>query len=64
MKLRNKSTDRLKRTDEHGRFIRIEPGETMEVPDGVGEYLLTAEKHYWELDAPAPKQKPQRKEAE
>ena len=57
MKLKNKSTDRLKRTDESGRFKVILPGETMEVSDNVGQYLLKAEKHSWsKVKEPAKKQ--------
>ena len=63
MKLINKSTDLLKRTDSHGRFVRIAPGGDIEVTDAEGEYLLKHEKHHWEREKPAPKTKP-KKEAD
>jgi hypothetical protein len=57
MKLKNKSKDRLKRTNEQGKFQVILPGEIMEVSDAVGQYLLKAEKHSWsKVKAPAKKQ--------
>ena len=57
MKLQNKSKDRLKRTDERGRFKVILPGETFEVSDAEGEYLLKAEKHYWKKAKAAAKKR-------
>lgn len=60
MKLINKTNDLLKRTDSHGRFIRIAPGESMEVTEVEGEYLLKHEKHYWEQEKPVSKTKPKK----
>ncbi len=47
MKLVNKSNDVLKRP-EQGAYS-IKPGDVITVPDAMGEYLLTAESHYWSV---------------
>ena len=61
MELRNKSTINADRQDEKGRFLRVKPGETMEVSEAVGAYLLKAEPFYWEEMKPPLKPKPKPK---
>ena len=57
MKLRNKSKDILKRRNMAGTWVRIQPGETIELPDSQAEYLLKTEKRTWSKVQPEKKKK-------
>ena len=55
MELRNKSKINADRQDEQGKFLRVKSGDTMEVSEAVGKYLLKAEPYYWEEVKPPTK---------
>jgi hypothetical protein len=62
MKIRNRSDENLQRKNEAGGWVVILPGQTFELPDSQGKYLLKSESRSWEqADLPIPEPLPKTK---
>jgi hypothetical protein len=55
MKMTNHSPDPVKRTDAAGRWVVLQPGDSMEIDDKEAAYLMKAEARIWTKPKPMKK---------